>query len=133
MLAVTGINDNVPIVPGPWVEWREVIEYTASIALAFVTGNIFGFLVVDVLPKTVTQGGGKPNPLAYKAAGLLGRHAPLVVWSTDVMVTAPHVRGRALATWCDQLSNPTLSTSVEAALRLAAILAIGSGSALSLP
>ena len=78
MLAVTGINDNVPIVPGPWVEWREVIEYTASIALAFVTGNILGFLIVDVLPKTVTQGGGKPNPLAYKAAGLLvaGTSAP---------------------------------------------------------
>ena len=37
-----------------------------------------------------------------------------------------HVGGNAVATWCDQLSNPTLSTSVEAALRLAAILAIGS-------
>jgi hypothetical protein len=85
MLTVTGINDNVPIVPGPWVEWREVIEYTASIALAFVTGNILGFLIVDVLPKTVTQGGGKPNPLAYKAAGLLvGRH-----------VGAEHLRRRA--------------------------------------
>ena len=84
MLVVTGINDNVPIVPGSWVEWREVIEYSASIALAFVTGNILGFLIVDVLPKTVTQGGGKPNPLAYKAAGLLGRH-----------VGAEHMRRRA--------------------------------------
>ena len=85
MLVVTGINDNVPIVPGPWVEWREVIEYTASIALAFVTGNILGFLIIDVLPKTVTQGGGKPNPLAYRAAGLLvGRH-----------VGAEHLRRRA--------------------------------------
>ena len=74
MLAVTGINDNVPILPGPWVEWREVIEYTASVTLAFVTGNILGFLIVDVLPKTVTRGGGKPNALAYKAAGLLSRH-----------------------------------------------------------
>ena len=82
---MTGVNDNVPIVPGPWVEWREVIEYTASIALAFVTGNILGFLIIDVLPKTVTQGGGKPNPLAYKAAGLLvGRH-----------VGAEHLRRRA--------------------------------------
>ena len=85
MLVVTGVNDNVPIVPGPWVEWREVIEYAASIALAFVTGNILGFLIIDVLPKTVTQGGGKPNPLAYKAAGLLvGRH-----------VGAEHLRRRA--------------------------------------
>ncbi|NOJ44302.1 hypothetical protein [Bradyrhizobium australiense] len=46
---------------------------------------ILGFLIVDVLPKTVTQGGGKPNPLAYKAAGLLvGRH-----------VGAEHLRRRA--------------------------------------
>jgi uncharacterized integral membrane protein len=74
MLVVTGINDNVPILPGPWVEWREVIEYTASIALAFVTGNILGSVIFDVLPKTMTQGGGKPNPVAYKVAGLLGQH-----------------------------------------------------------
>src|ERR1700732_1268752 len=42
MLAVTGFNDNVPVIPGPWTEWREVIEYIASIALAFMTGNILG-------------------------------------------------------------------------------------------
>ena len=74
MLTVTGINDNVPIMPGPWVEWREVLEYSASIVLAFVTGNILGFLILNVLPKTMTQGGGKPNPVAYKVAGLLGPH-----------------------------------------------------------
>jgi hypothetical protein len=73
MLTVTGFNDNVPIIPGTWIEWREVIEYIASIALAFVTGNIFGFLIFDVLPKTMTEGG-KPNAVAYKIAGLLGRH-----------------------------------------------------------
>ena len=33
----------------------------------------------------------------------------------------------------DQLSNPTLSTSVAAALRLATIFATGVGSATSLP
>ena len=71
---MTGINDNVPIMPGPWVEWREVIEYSASIALAFVTGNILGSLIFEILPKTMTQGGGKPNPVAYQIAGLLGRH-----------------------------------------------------------
>ena len=74
MLVVTGINDNVPIMPGPWVEWREVIEYSASIALAFVTGNILGSLIFEILPKTMTQGGGKPNPVAYQLAGLLGQH-----------------------------------------------------------
>ena len=74
MLAVTGINDKVAVVPDGWVEWREVIEYIASIALAFVTGNILGFLVVEVLPKTMRQGG-KPNAVAYRIAGLLGQQA----------------------------------------------------------
>jgi hypothetical protein len=73
MLTVTGFNDNVPILPGPWIEWREVIEYGTSIALAFVTGNIVGFLIFDVLPKSMTKGG-KPNAVAYKIAGLLGEH-----------------------------------------------------------
>jgi hypothetical protein len=73
MLVVTGFNDNVPIVPGSWIEWREVIEYTASIALAFITGNILGFLIFDVLPKTMARDG-KPNALAFTIAGALGQH-----------------------------------------------------------
>jgi hypothetical protein len=73
MLVTTGINDNVPILPGPWVEWREVIEYTASIALAYLTGNILAFFIFDVLPKTMTQGH-KANAAAYRIAGLLGQH-----------------------------------------------------------
>jgi hypothetical protein len=73
MLTVTGINDHVPIIPGPWIEWREVIEYTASVALAYVTGNIFGFLVFHVLPRTMVQGG-RLNPLAYRLARGLGQH-----------------------------------------------------------
>jgi len=73
MLSVTGINDNVPIMPGPWLEWLEVIEYVASIALAYVTGNLIASLVFEVLPKTMAQGG-KPNALAYRIAGILGQH-----------------------------------------------------------
>lgn len=73
MLMVTGFNDNVPIIPGPWIEWREVIEYIASIALAYVTGNLLGFLILNVLPKTITHAG-KPSALAYKIAGTLGQH-----------------------------------------------------------
>jgi hypothetical protein len=73
MLTVTGINDNVPIIPANWVEWREVIEYVASIALAFATGNILGFLLFDVLPKTVSRDG-KPNTIAFTVAGAFGRH-----------------------------------------------------------
>ena len=73
MLAVTGINDNVPIVPGPWIEWLEVIEYVASIALAYVTGNLIASLIFEVLPKTMAQGG-RPNAVAYRIAGILGQH-----------------------------------------------------------
>jgi hypothetical protein len=72
MLVVTGINDKVPILPGPWVEWREVIEYTLSIALAFVSGNILGFMIYEVLPQTMMQGG-RPNAVAFRIAGLLGQ------------------------------------------------------------
>jgi hypothetical protein len=73
MLTVTGLNDNVPIIPGPWIEWREAIEYALSIALAFVTGNILGFLVFQALPRIVA-GGGKPNAVAYNMARALGQH-----------------------------------------------------------
>jgi hypothetical protein len=73
MLVVTGFNDNVPIIPGPWIEWREVIEYTASVALAFVSGNLVAFLIFQVLPQTMAQGG-KPNALAFSIARGLGEH-----------------------------------------------------------
>lgn len=73
MLIVTGINDHVPILPQGWFDWREVIEYTLSIALAFVTGNIIGILIFQVLPSQMAQGG-KPNPTAYRIARMLGQH-----------------------------------------------------------
>ncbi len=73
MLAVTGINDGVPILPGSWIEWREVIEYTTSIALAFGTGNLLGNLVFRILPTTMMRGG-KPNAAAYRMARMLGQH-----------------------------------------------------------
>src|SRR3984893_7640326 len=73
MLTVTGLNDNVPIIPGPWIEWREAMEYAASIALAFVTGNILGSLIFEVFPK-IMAGGGKPNAVAYNIARTLGPH-----------------------------------------------------------
>lgn len=72
MLTVTGLNDNVSILPGPWVEWREVLEYSASIALAFVTGNILGILIFQILPSTMAHGG-RPNAAAYRIARMLGQ------------------------------------------------------------
>lgn len=73
MLTVTGINDRVPILPETWIDWREVIEYVLSIALAFVTGDIIGILIFQVLPSQMAQGG-KPNPAAYRIARMLGQH-----------------------------------------------------------
>jgi hypothetical protein len=73
MLTVTGLHDQVPIVPGSWVEWREVIEYGTSILLAFVSGNILGVLVFQVFPGVLARGG-KPNAAAFRIARLLGQH-----------------------------------------------------------
>lgn len=73
MLTVTGLHDHVAILPGPWIEWREVLEYSASIFLAFICGNIIGLIIFDVLPKTLGQGG-KPNAAAFRVARLLGEH-----------------------------------------------------------
>lgn len=73
MLVVTGLNDKVPIIPDTWLDWREVIEYVASIALAFGTGNILGLLIFDVFPRTVSHDG-KPNAVAFVMAGMLGQN-----------------------------------------------------------
>ena len=59
--------------PEVWIEWREVIEYGASILLAFVSGNILGVLIFLVMPRVLAQGG-KPNALAFRVARLLGQH-----------------------------------------------------------
>ncbi|WP_454620456.1 hypothetical protein [Bradyrhizobium cenepequi] len=73
MLTVTGLHDNVPILPGPWIEWREVIEYSSSIFLAFICGNTLGLVIFQLLPQTLAQGG-KPNAAAFRVARLLGQH-----------------------------------------------------------
>ncbi|EGP08105.1 hypothetical protein [Afipia clevelandensis] len=71
MLTVTGLNDHVPILPASWIEWREVLEYSASIALAFLTGNILGILILRLVASSLSQGD-KPNAAAYRVAKLLG-------------------------------------------------------------
>lgn len=73
MLTVTGAHDRVPILPQEWIEWREVMEYGASILLAFVSGNILSVLVFQVMPRVLSQGG-KPNSAAFRVARLLDRH-----------------------------------------------------------
>jgi hypothetical protein len=73
MLTVTGLNDNVPILPASRGEWREVFEYGTSIALALGSGNILGHMIFQVLPRILSQGG-KPNAAAFRIARLLGAH-----------------------------------------------------------
>jgi hypothetical protein len=73
MLTVTGVHDRVPILPEVSIEWREVFEYGASILLAFVSGNLLGILIFQVMPRVLMQGG-KPNALAFRIARLLGHH-----------------------------------------------------------
>jgi hypothetical protein len=73
MLAVTGYLDNVSVVPSNWLQWREVLEYGTSIALAFGAGNILATTLFRVLPSTVASRG-KPNAVAYRLACMLGQH-----------------------------------------------------------
>jgi hypothetical protein len=73
MLTVTGLHDDVPIIPASAVEWREVFEYGSSILLAFVSGNLLGIVIFQVLPAVLAQGG-KPNAAAFTMARLLGQH-----------------------------------------------------------
>ncbi|MBV9565536.1 MAG: hypothetical protein JOY90_34555 [Bradyrhizobium sp.] len=73
MLVVTGFHDQVPVVPGSWFEWREVLEYGASILLAYISGNLLGVLIFYVSPTLLAQNG-RPNAIAFKLAKLLGPH-----------------------------------------------------------
>jgi hypothetical protein len=73
MLAVTSLVDNVNFVPSNWWEWRETLEYGTSIALAFGAGNILATTLFRVLPTAITAKG-KPNPVAYRVACMLGQH-----------------------------------------------------------
>lgn len=73
MLAVTSYLDDVHFMPSNQREWREVLEYGTSIALAYGAGNIPATLLFQVLPRTISSKG-KPNAAAYWVAGLLGQH-----------------------------------------------------------
>lgn len=74
MLTVTGLNDNVAILPASWMEWREVLEYAASIAFAFLTGNILAILILQLLANSLSQGD-KPNAAAFRIARILEPYA----------------------------------------------------------
>lgn len=73
MLAVTAYVDGINVSPSGWREWREVLEYGTSIALAFGAGNTLATLLFQILPRTISSRG-KPSAAAYWIARLLGQH-----------------------------------------------------------
>jgi len=73
MLTVVAFIDNVPILPESFRDWRETLEYVASIALATVTGSVIAILVRRMLPRTLDSTGA-PSPAATTIARMVGRH-----------------------------------------------------------
>jgi hypothetical protein len=103
MLTVTRLHDRVPILPQVSIEWREVIEYGASMLLAFISGNTLGVLIFQVSPQVLSQGG-KPNAIAVKAARFLGQY-----------VSQEQLRRRArLIQHLTQTAGPLIGVAVTA-------------------
>jgi hypothetical protein len=73
MLAVVAYADNVPIWPDNSRDWRETLEYAASIALANVTGTVLALLARRMIPRTLDRTR-TPGPLAIMIASTIGRH-----------------------------------------------------------
>lgn len=73
MLSIVGLLDHVSIVPQTARDWRETIEYSLSIALAYVAGNFLALFAFRMLPSRIAAAG-KPGMTAFKVAQLLGRH-----------------------------------------------------------
>ena len=70
MSAVTGFVDKVPVLPQDLRDWREFIEYAASIGLSFVTGLLLGKLRAVRTTSPQRQ----PNRLVLFVAHLFTTH-----------------------------------------------------------
>jgi hypothetical protein len=73
MLTVVAFVDRVPILPETFRDWRETLEYVASIALANITGSVIALLARRMLPRTL-DATGAPSPIAMTMARIIGRH-----------------------------------------------------------
>jgi hypothetical protein len=73
MLIVVALIDNAPVLPVTFRDWRETLEYVASIALATVTGSVIAILIRRMLPRTLDSTGA-PSPAAITIARIAGRH-----------------------------------------------------------
>jgi len=78
LLAVTGmliavaVIDNVPVLPDNARDWRETLEYVASIALANITGAVLAIFLRRMLPRTL-DATGAPSAAAVTIARIAGR------------------------------------------------------------
>jgi hypothetical protein len=72
MMAITGLIDDVPVLPSGMVEWKEAAEFCLSIALAFSAGNLLGTILLDVIPLNFSSAG-RPSKAAYWLVGLWGQ------------------------------------------------------------
>lgn len=73
MSAVVGYIDRVPILPESARDWREFIEYMASIALAAITGSILALVAKRLLNKSMINTN-QVNPMAAKISKILWPH-----------------------------------------------------------
>jgi len=73
MLTIVSFVDRVSILPDNARDWRETLEYMASIALANVTGSVVAILARRMLPRTL-DASGAPSPVAMTMARMVGRH-----------------------------------------------------------
>ena len=73
MLIAVAVIDKVSVLPENAREWRETLEYVASIALANITGAVLGIFVRRMLPRTL-DATGAPGPAALTIARIAGRH-----------------------------------------------------------
>lgn len=64
MSAVTGMVDSVPVLPANAREWREFLEYAASISLSFTTGLIVGGISRDRRRRNLRRADGLAATLA---------------------------------------------------------------------
>lgn len=73
MLIAVAVIDKVPVLPENARDWRETLEYVASIALADITGAVLAIFVRRMLPRTL-DATGAPGAAAITIARIAGRH-----------------------------------------------------------
>lgn len=73
MLVAVALIDKVSVLPENAREWRETLEYVASIALANITGAVTAIFVRRMLPRTL-DASRAPGKAATTLAQMAGRH-----------------------------------------------------------